>query len=105
MAGVAAASGQLINQSIKLAGVKQAINQSEKSLSIKQVKTLRLELIDYAHLWSDANRLFEAISMEQVQTRQARHRICGCYRLQTDRACEGYFQYVRKLVLMRQRLD
>lgn len=51
MAGVAAASSQLINQSIKLADMGQAINQFRKSLSIKQVKALRLELIDYAHLW------------------------------------------------------
>jgi hypothetical protein len=50
VAGVAVASGQFINQSIKLADVKRAINQSENSLSINQVKALKLELIDYAHL-------------------------------------------------------
>jgi hypothetical protein len=51
VAGIAVASGQFINQSIKLADVKRAINQSENSLSINQVKALKLELIDYAHLW------------------------------------------------------
>jgi len=50
VAGIAVASGQLINQSIKLGDVKRAINQSENSLSINQVKALKLELIDYAHL-------------------------------------------------------
>lgn len=51
MAGVAVASGQFINQSIKLADVKRAINQSENSLSINQVEALKLELVDYADLW------------------------------------------------------
>jgi hypothetical protein len=51
MAEGAAASVQLINQSIKLSVVKQAINKSKKSLSNKQVKALRLELVDHAHLW------------------------------------------------------
>jgi len=50
VAGIAVASGQLINQSIKLGDVKRAINQSENSLSINQVKALKLEFIDYAHL-------------------------------------------------------
>jgi hypothetical protein len=50
VAGVAVASGQFINQLIKLADVKRAINQSENSLSINQVEALKLELIDYAHL-------------------------------------------------------
>jgi hypothetical protein len=50
VAEVAVASGQSINQSIKLAHMKRAINQSENSLSINQVKALKLELIDYAHL-------------------------------------------------------
>jgi hypothetical protein len=49
VAGVAVASSQFINQSIKLADVKRAINQSENSLSINQVEALKLELVDYAH--------------------------------------------------------
>lgn len=58
MAGIAAASCQFINQSIKSADVKRAINQSKNSLSINQVKALKLELIDYAHLWEELGALF-----------------------------------------------
>lgn len=50
--GVAAAGGQLINQSIKSADVKRSINQSKKCLSINQVKALKLELIADTHLCS-----------------------------------------------------
>jgi hypothetical protein len=50
VAGVAAVSGQFINQSIKLADVERAVNQFKYSLSINQVMALELELTDYAHL-------------------------------------------------------
>jgi hypothetical protein len=51
VAVVAAASGQLIDQSIKSANVKRATMQSKIPLSIDQVKAPNLESIDYAHIW------------------------------------------------------